>query len=88
MDGKRIETRLEHRFGPDPADFLFVSYAWNDAETEATSRILEASVTPRAPPATSSVSQCRSATVAAPRAGATRALERSRRCSSVIRTPA
>jgi mono/diheme cytochrome c family protein len=36
VDGKRIETRLILRTGKGPYDFLYASYLWNDAETEAT----------------------------------------------------
>lgn len=36
LDGKRLETRLVHRYGPGANDFLFATYAWNDAETDAT----------------------------------------------------
>lgn len=35
-EGKRIETRMIVRFGPGEADWYFVAYAWNDAETDAT----------------------------------------------------
>jgi hypothetical protein len=36
LDGRRIETRLIERVGEGPRDFAFVSYLWNDEETEAT----------------------------------------------------
>jgi hypothetical protein len=36
LDGRRIETRLIERVGDGPRDFAFVSYLWNDDETEAT----------------------------------------------------
>lgn len=35
MDGKRLETRMVHRFGPGPDDFLFAHYLWNTDESEA-----------------------------------------------------
>jgi hypothetical protein len=35
-DGKIIETRLIHRFGPGDDDWFFAAYAWNDSNTEAT----------------------------------------------------
>jgi len=36
LDGKRLETRLVHRYGPGANDFLYATYAWNDDETDAT----------------------------------------------------
>jgi len=36
LDGKRLETRLVHRYGPGANDFLYATYAWNEDETEAT----------------------------------------------------
>lgn len=36
LDGKRLETRLVHRYGPGANDFLYATYAWNESETEAT----------------------------------------------------
>jgi hypothetical protein len=36
LDGKRLETRLVHRYGPGANDFLYATYAWNETETEAT----------------------------------------------------
>jgi hypothetical protein len=36
VGAQRIETRFIKRFGPGPSDFLFVSYAWDAGETEAT----------------------------------------------------
>lgn len=36
IDGKRLETRLVHRYGPGANDFLYATYAWNEDETEAT----------------------------------------------------
>jgi hypothetical protein len=36
VDGRRIETRLIERVGSGPRDFAFVSYLWNEDETEAT----------------------------------------------------
>ena len=35
VDGKRIETRLIHRFGSGPGDFIFAAYQWNDEGTDA-----------------------------------------------------
>ncbi|MBO6933479.1 MAG: hypothetical protein JJ863_00840 [Deltaproteobacteria bacterium] len=35
VDGKRIETRLVHRFGPGADDFLYAHYLWNEEESEA-----------------------------------------------------
>jgi hypothetical protein len=35
LDGKRLETRLVHRYGPGANDFLYATYAWNDDESEA-----------------------------------------------------
>ncbi len=34
--GKRVETRLIHRYGPGANDFLFAAYRWNTAGTAAT----------------------------------------------------
>jgi hypothetical protein len=34
-NGKRLETRMIHRFGPGPTDFWFAAYLWNDRQTEA-----------------------------------------------------
>jgi len=36
VDGQRIETRLIERIGRGAHDFLYASYVWNSAETEAT----------------------------------------------------
>lgn len=36
LAGQRLETRLIHRYGPGPDDFLFATYVWDDLETEAT----------------------------------------------------
>lgn len=36
LGGQRLETRLIHRYGPGPNDFLFATYVWDAAETEAT----------------------------------------------------
>ena len=35
VDGRLIETRLIERTGTGPRDFTYVSYMWNDDETEA-----------------------------------------------------
>ena len=35
VQGQRIETRMLHRFGPGPNDFLLVAYQWNAEESEA-----------------------------------------------------
>ena len=35
VDGRRIETRLVMRTGPDRHDFVYASYLWNEDETEA-----------------------------------------------------
>jgi len=35
VDGKRIETRLLHRFGAGENDFFYAAYQWNDGESEA-----------------------------------------------------
>jgi hypothetical protein len=35
-DGLRIETRILEKGGPEPEDWDAATYAWNDAETEAT----------------------------------------------------
>lgn len=35
VDGKRIETRLIHKNGTGPSDWIFVAYQWNDADTDA-----------------------------------------------------
>jgi hypothetical protein len=37
VSGKRVETRLLHRFGPELGDFVFVAYQWDDTESDATS---------------------------------------------------
>jgi hypothetical protein len=36
IGGKRLETRLIHRWGPQTKDYAYVAYQWNDAQTEAT----------------------------------------------------
>ena len=36
LNGVPLETRLVHRYGPGPADFLMVTYVWNTDNTEAT----------------------------------------------------
>ncbi len=36
IGGKRLETRMIHRWGPAAKDYLYVAYRWNDAETDAT----------------------------------------------------
>lgn len=36
LAGQRLETRLVHRYGSGPNDFLFATYVWDDLETEAT----------------------------------------------------
>ncbi|MEZ4443369.1 MAG: hypothetical protein R3B72_30140 [Polyangiaceae bacterium] len=35
-NGVLLETRLIHRYGPGPSDFLFATYQWNSMQTEAT----------------------------------------------------
>jgi hypothetical protein len=35
LDGKRIETRLLHKAGPKPEEWVMIAYQWNDALTEA-----------------------------------------------------
>ena len=35
LDGKRLETRLVHRYGSGANDFLYATYAWNEDESEA-----------------------------------------------------
>ena len=35
VGGKIIETRLIHRYGPGPDDWIFAAYQWNDAGTDA-----------------------------------------------------
>ncbi len=35
LEGKRLETRLIHRFGPGEKDFFFAAYRWNDDESDA-----------------------------------------------------
>lgn len=35
VDGRRVETRMVSRIGEGPRDFAFVSYLWNEDETEA-----------------------------------------------------
>lgn len=35
LDGKRLETRMIHRFGEGAADYLFAAYQWRDDESEA-----------------------------------------------------
>ena len=34
-DGVRVETRLLHKLGPKPSDWLAISYVWNREQTEA-----------------------------------------------------
>ncbi|MEO6417963.1 MAG: hypothetical protein ABIP39_01050 [Polyangiaceae bacterium] len=40
--GKRVETRMIERTGPDARDFRFASYAWNEDETDAELTVLGA----------------------------------------------
>jgi hypothetical protein len=59
----RVETRLIHRYGPGPADFLFVTYQWNEEETDATlveafSGVEDANDTNHDIPGASLCSQC------------------------------
>ena len=35
VDGRRVETRMVSRIGEGPRDFAFMSYLWNEDETEA-----------------------------------------------------
>jgi hypothetical protein len=35
LDGKRLETRLVARLGPEPEDFFMGAFRWNDDETDA-----------------------------------------------------
>ena len=35
VGGKRLETRMVHRFGPGSDDFLYATYVWRDDELEA-----------------------------------------------------
>ena len=30
VDGRPVETRMIHRFGPGPDDFVFAAYVWDD----------------------------------------------------------
>ena len=46
VDGRRIETRLIERIGTGPRDFAFVSYLWDEDESEA--RIVDAAGLPNA----------------------------------------
>lgn len=34
-NGKRYETRMVHRYGPGPDDFMYVSYMWRADQTDA-----------------------------------------------------
>jgi mono/diheme cytochrome c family protein len=35
VDNKRIETRMLHKAGPDPADWVMIAYAWKDDRSDA-----------------------------------------------------
>jgi len=48
--GKRVETRLIHRYGPGPTDFLLAAYQWNANETAAT--LVDPTGVPNAAPTT------------------------------------
>ena len=34
VDGKRVETRMIHRYGSGSADWLYATYGWNDAKPD------------------------------------------------------
>ncbi len=61
VDGKKLETRFIKRFGPNSADFVMVSYEWNDAGNEAFPRpdgVVDASGTTHDIPAQWECSVC------------------------------
>jgi hypothetical protein len=35
LDGKRIETRMLHKAGPNPGDWVMIAYQWNSTLTDA-----------------------------------------------------
>jgi len=70
VGGQPVETRMIHRFGPGPDDFLFASYVWDEAGEQAPLWDGEA-ISTSPPPTTTWRSPAPGAPPSAPRASGT-----------------